>query len=475
MSNPDEMIVQHSLSVKAARQLANTVKSVPMMEEITPRWLLALLPWVNVEAGTYRVNRRKMYQRDSKRLQIDVSREQIDLNPQELRAIPIFEGLDDETIERVASKLETERHESGSIVIDEGDEGNKFYIIAQGGIEISTRGSRNEKLILNVRSDGEYFGEIALLENTKRMATARAQTPVTLLSLSRDHFDAIVGADPQLRQRLKEAADSRMANLSELNEYGERRIQLEAGHEGEPDLPMTYVDYEESPREYSLSVVQTILRVHTRVSDLYNSPTDQLSEQMRLTIEAMRERQEWEIINNKDFGLLHSVAPSMRVRPRYGPPTPDDMDELLARVWKKPAFFLAHPRAIAAFGRECTRRGVPPPTASLFGSPFLTWRGVPIVPCDKLLVGGKTRSDLHSGRTNILLMRLGEEQQGVVGLHQVGIPDEKFPSLSVKFNGIDNKSIANYVLNLYFSAAVLTNDALGMLENVEVGFYHDYA
>ena len=52
----------------------------------------------------------------------------------------------------------------------------------------------------------------------------------------------------------------------------------------------------------------------------------------------------------------------MTLSTRTGAPTPDDLDELIARVWKEPAFFLAHPRAIAAFGRECTRRGVPPPT-----------------------------------------------------------------------------------------------------------------
>lgn len=474
MTTPDNLIVQHSLSVKAARQLANTDKTIPMMEEITPRWLLTLLPWISVEAGTYRVNKRKIFQRDIKRVQIDLSSDNVTLSPEALRAIPVFDGLDNDAMERIAGRFETERHDVGSTVIDEGDEGNKFYIIAEGDVEISTRGRRNEKLVLVVRSDGEYFGEIALLEGTKRVATARAQTPVTLLSLSRKDFDAILDENPQLRERFKQTAEERMARLNDLNAYGERRIKLEAGHEGEPDLPMTYVDYEEKPREYTLSVVQTILRMHTRVTDLYNSPMDQFAEQIRLTVEAIRERQEWELINNEGFGLLNNVAPSMRVRPRYGPPTPDDMDELLARVWKKPAFFLAHPRAIAAFGRECTRRGVPPPTTNLLGSPFLTWRGVPLVPCDKLLVNGKTRSDLQSGRTNILLMRVGEEQQGVIGLHQTGIPDEKFPSLSVKFNGIDNKSIAHYVLSLYFSIAVLTNDALGVLENVEVGFYHDY-
>jgi CRP-like cAMP-binding protein len=474
VSSQDEMIIQQSLSTKAARQLADTVKSFPMMEEITPRWLLTLLPWINLEAGTYRVNKRKMYKRDIKRLQIDVSGDDITLDPDELRAIPIFKDLDRLVVEKIASQLVTERHDIGSTVIEEGDEGDKFYIIAQGDVEIYTVGNRMEKLIVNALSDGEYFGEIALLEGTKRVATIQAKSPLTLLSLSRVKFHEILDENPQLREMFKQAGEERMAELAKLNEYGERRIEVEAGHEGEPDLPLTFVDYEENPREYSLSVVQTILSVHTRVSDLYNEPMDQFGEQMRLTIEAMRERQEWEIINNRDFGLVSNVASSMRVKPRYGPPTPDDMDELLSRVWKQPAFFLAHPRAIAAFGRECTRRGVPPPTINLLGSPFLTWRGIPVVPCDKLLVNGKTRADLQFGKTNILLMRVGEKEQGVVGLHQTGIPDEKFPSLSVKFNGIDNKSIAHYVLNLYFSAAVLTNDALGMLENVEVGYYHEY-
>ena len=87
---------------------------------------------------------------------------------------------------------------------------------------------------------------------------------------------------------------------------------------------------------------------------------NQLEEQIRLTIEGIKERQEWELINSKKFGLIHSVDPSMRISTRYGAPTPDDLDELLALVWKKPAFFLAHPKAIAAFERECTWRGVPP-------------------------------------------------------------------------------------------------------------------
>ncbi|MCE1171960.1 MAG: hypothetical protein LWW84_11675, partial [Azovibrio sp.] len=186
----------------------------------------------------------------------------------------------------------------------------------------------------------------------------------------------------------------------------------------------------------------------------------------RLTIEIIKERQESELINHKEYGLLNNIAASQRVQPRTGAPTPDDLDELIARVWKEPGFFLAHPKAIAAFGRECTRRGVPPPTVSLFGSQFLTWRGIPLIPSDKLKI--------ENGRTNIILLRTGESRQGVVGLYQPNLPGEQTKGLSVRFMGINHKAIASYLVSLYCSLAVLTEDAIAVLENVEVGKYHEY-
>jgi hypothetical protein len=247
----------------------------------------------------------------------------------------------------------------------------------------------------------------------------------------------------------------------------ESDIEVACGARDERKLPETFVDYVEKPREYTLSAISTIVDVHTRVSDLYSHPHDQIREQLRLTVEKVKERQESELINNADYGLLNNVDPSYKIKPRKAAPTPDDLDELLALIWKEPAFFLAHPRAIAAFGRECTRRGVPPPTATIFGTPFLTWRGVPLVPSDKLGVDA-------AGKTNILLMRTSERKQGVVGLFQPGLAGEQTPGLSVRFMGIDRNSIASYLISLYCSAAVLTEDALGVLENVEVGHYHEY-
>jgi len=304
---PEKAEVRHTLSEQQARQLANVTKTVPMMERITPRWLVSFLSWVPVEAGTYRVNKVK----------------------------PTHPG---------------------------------------------TR-------------------------------------------------------------------------------------TIECSPDEEVDLPEIYVDYEEKPREYTLNAVTTVLDVQTRISDLYRSPHDQIREQLRLMIEKVKERQENELVNNAEYGLANNVAPEFKLKTRKGAPTPDDLDELISKVWKEPSFFLAHPRAIAAFGRECTRRGVPPPTVNLFGSQFLTWRGIPLVPCDKVAVKAE--------KTSILLLRTGEKKQGVIGLFQPGLPGEVSPSLSVRFMGINHKAIASYLISLYCSVAALTDDAIGVLENVNVDQYHE--
>ena len=112
---------------------------------------------------------------------------------------------------------------------------------------------------------------------------------------------------------------------------------------------------------------------------------------------------------------------------------------------------------------------MPPTTITLFGTAVITWRGVPLIPCDKLEMKGR-----RSGTTSILLLRVGDADQGVVGLHQAGIPGEIMPSLSARLMGIDSLGVASYLLTLYFSCAVLADDALGVLENVEIGYYHDY-
>ena len=259
------------------------------------------------------------------------------------------------------------------------------------------------------------------------------------------------------------------AGIYRLNrvEEEEAPADVECSPRGDAELPETFVNYSETPREYSLNAVTTVLDIQTRVSDLYSRPIDQVREQLRIIVEKVKEKQEAQLINNAEYGLIANAAPSQVIKTRTGAPTPDDLDELITKVWKEPAFFLAHPKAIAAFGRECTRRGVPPPTVNLFGSPFITWRGIPLVPSDKLPIDADNKS-------KILLLRTGEKKQGVVGLFQPGLPGEVSPSLSVRFMGINHKAVASYLVSLYCSLAILTEDALAVLEDVDVGKYHEY-
>jgi hypothetical protein len=74
-----------------------------------------------------------------------------------------------------------------------------------------------------------------------------------------------------------------------------------------------------------------------------------------------------------------------------------------------------------------------------------------------------------------LLLRIGEKRQGVVGLFQPGLPGEQSPGLAVRFMGINRNAIASYLISLYCSLVVLTEDAVAVLDDVEVGKYHDYA
>ncbi|HMV76825.1 MAG TPA: family 2B encapsulin nanocompartment shell protein [Leptospiraceae bacterium] len=467
-------IPQRSVTTATARNLANTTKTPPLMMSITPRWILSLLPWVQVDGGTYRVNRTKVELKKAERIEMDFIEGVASFQASSLKSIPLFSGLRDETVNRMARRFKTEDAKLGSFLIEEKSDRRKFFIIAQGQVEILSKGLHGEDLRIALLSEGEYFGEDDLISEKSANVTVRTITPTTLFTLTRRDLEEILAEAPDLKEEFQTNVAEYLKIRSTVNKHGERHIDLVSGFAEDVEIPETFIDYSNNPREYSLNAVQTVVRVHTRVSDLYNNPYNQLEEQMRLTIEGMRERQEWELINNRNFGLLHSADPSMRISTRYGAPTPDDLDELLALVWKKPAFFIAHPKAIAAFERECTWRGVPPVTVQLFGSPVITWRGVPLIPCDKVDVKGTFRANQWFGTTSIILVRVGEKEQGVVGLHQAGIPGEISPSLSARLMGLDKLGVASYLLTHYFSLAVLTDDALGILENVEVGYYHDY-
>ncbi|NUK08503.1 cyclic nucleotide-binding domain-containing protein [Streptomyces lunaelactis] len=459
---------QQSLSTSAARNLATTTKTVPQMMGITPRYLLRALPWVELEAAVYRVNRRRHFLLGDGLIATYTDGDgEARVIAEDLREIVFLRDLDSPVLSALAGGFVQREVAPGEVIAGADAPAGQLHVIAFGRAEKRATGQYGEDALIGVLGDGDFFDARAWARGETQSYQVKAVTPCTVLSLDHRMLSELADQEPVLRAQL----DAYAANGQGPTER-ELPIEMTSGHSGELDLPQTFVDYEESPREYELSIAQTVLKVHTRVSDIYNSSIDQVQAQLRLTSEALRERQEWEMLNNPGYGLLHNVVPSQRVHTRKGAPTPDDLDELLTRVWKQPAFFLAHPRAIAAFGRECTRRGVPPQIVELFGSPFLTWRGVPLLPCDKLDLRG---SGSVPGTTNILLMRVGEAEQGVVGLRPAKVPDEVEPGLSVRAMGVDRQAITSYLMTSYFSAAALVDDAIAVLQNVEVANYYDYS
>ena len=459
-AEPDGQAAQLSLGTAAARNLASTTKTVPQMQAMTSRWLLRMLPWVETAGGAYRVNRRLRYTIGDGRITFTSSGRHVRVIPAELRELPLLRDFTDEAVlGELAGRFEPRTYAPGEVIAESGAHADRLYVIVHGRIDKIGTGKYGNATMTGVLADGQYFGEHVLTEPEGAWEfTARATTPCTLLCLPRQAFTDVASRSAGLTAHLRHGS---ARHAQPQNRHGEADIAVAAGHAGEPDLPGTFADYEVCPREYELSVAQTVLRIHSRVADLYNEPMDQVEQQLRLTIEALRERQEHELVNNRDFGLLHNADPAQRIHTRTGPPTPDDMDELLCRR-RKTRFYLAHPRAIAAFGRQCNQRGIYPDTAEVDGRRVSAWRGVPILPSPTIPV-------TDSGTTSILAMRTGEKDAGVVGLRQTGLPDEYEPGLNVRFMSVSEKGIVSYLVSAYYSAAVLVPDALGILENVELG------
>jgi hypothetical protein len=106
-----------------------------------------------------------------------------------LRAIEMFEPLPAPTLELLASSLETVGVPAGETVFRQGDHGDRFYIVDDGEVEIEIDGR-----VANVLEPGDHFGEIALLRDIRRTATARARRETRLYALERDTFlSAITG------------------------------------------------------------------------------------------------------------------------------------------------------------------------------------------------------------------------------------------------------------------------------------------
>ncbi len=109
-----------------------------------------------------------------------------------LKRVPLFETLTDEDLDQIARRLRTQRFAAGTVILRQGEPGDTFYIVQSGIVTIWRKGADGLDEKLDQKGSGQYFGEAALVSDRPRNATARALTPVVLLSLAKGDFDLLV-------------------------------------------------------------------------------------------------------------------------------------------------------------------------------------------------------------------------------------------------------------------------------------------
>src|SRR5262245_16434945 len=119
-----------------------------------------------------------------------------------LRKCPSFSALTPDVITEIADKMFMERHPAGSVIIRQGTEGDKFYLIREGSVDVYI-GDGIESRLVRTMGEGEFFGEIALLTDQPRTATVIAKEAVTLYALSKADFKATVEASSNFGDQLR--------------------------------------------------------------------------------------------------------------------------------------------------------------------------------------------------------------------------------------------------------------------------------
>ena len=133
------------------------------------------------------------------------------VTPARLRRIRFLSALETPRLEELAAAMVPERFAPGEAVFEEGDYGDRFYLIARGSVEALNRDAEGVERVLAVLDDGDVFGEIAIVEHRRRTATIRAREPSLCLSISRETFEKLLADAPDLRNSVARTISERLA------------------------------------------------------------------------------------------------------------------------------------------------------------------------------------------------------------------------------------------------------------------------
>jgi CRP/FNR family transcriptional regulator, cyclic AMP receptor protein len=126
-----------------------------------------------------------------------------------LAQVPLFSELPPRFIRRLADRMQEERFMEGATVVKLGEAGDTFYVILQGETKVLNKDGRTVARLL----PGDFFGEISLMDGGPRTATVTAETPLTVLTLSRRDFRSLLESEPKVTSRLLRHAAALLRRL----------------------------------------------------------------------------------------------------------------------------------------------------------------------------------------------------------------------------------------------------------------------
>ncbi len=132
-----------------------------------------------------------------------------DAKVEALKRAPLFDGLSRKELAQLARVSEDLEVPAGEVLCREGDTGQEFFVIVEGKTDITSKGKR-----VALRGNGDFVGEIALLEDTKRTATVTAKTPLRVFVLTRQDFRRLVDENPSVERKVMRALARRVVELS---------------------------------------------------------------------------------------------------------------------------------------------------------------------------------------------------------------------------------------------------------------------
>ncbi|MEO7730512.1 MAG: cyclic nucleotide-binding domain-containing protein, partial [Kofleriaceae bacterium] len=232
-----------SLGTQGARALASTTKSTPQMQGISPRWLLRLLPWVQVSGGAYRLNRRLSYAVGDGRPSFTTSGATAQVVPQTLAELPLLRGFhDDGVLAQLAARFVQREVAAGQAIRERGQPAEHVVLLVHGKAHKLGAGKYGDATILEVLAGGDHVGDRAVLASDDHWTfTLKAVTACTVLELPQPAFEAVIAGHAGLRAHV-EQVKRRLGQPQD--KLGQAAIGIAAGHTGEPALPRTFVDYE---------------------------------------------------------------------------------------------------------------------------------------------------------------------------------------------------------------------------------------